>query len=94
MHPYYQCKGAHITIKLFRKQVAVISAELNPPVPCNDYDARVRSFGLVGTWATTQSGFAITGYASGRQLLISKQNGAYQMTELNYPTTRNTNTIA
>jgi hypothetical protein len=78
-------KGRRITIKLFRRQIAVISAEFDPPIPCNDYEARVQSFGLVGAWVPTESGFSINGYASDRQLVISKQNGVYATTELNYP---------
>jgi hypothetical protein len=78
-------KERRITIKLFRRQEAVISAEFDPPVPCNDADARVQSFGLVGTWASIESGYLINGYASDRQLVISNSNGFYATTELNYP---------
>ena len=78
-------KERNITIKLFRRQIAVISAEFDPPIPCNDHDARLQSFGLVGTWALTESGYSINGYASDRQLVVSKQNGVYATTELNYP---------
>jgi hypothetical protein len=73
-----------ITIKLFRRQIAVISAKFDPPALCNDYGVRVASFGMVGTWAPTESGFSISGYASDRQLLVSQENGVYTATELNY----------
>lgn len=78
-------KERAVSINLFRRQIAVISAEFDPPIPCDDHDARVQSFGLVGKWSSTESGFSISGYASDRQLVISKQEGAYATTELNYP---------
>src|SRR5262249_47724538 len=74
-----------IAIRLFRRHIAVISAQFDPPIPCNDFDAHVQSFGLVGTWAPTDTGFSIGGYASDRQLLVAKDNGAYTTVELNYP---------
>jgi hypothetical protein len=74
-----------VAIKLFRRQIAVISAEFDPPIPCDDHDARIQSFGLVGKWSLTESGFSISGYALDRQLLVSKQDGAYATIELNYP---------
>jgi hypothetical protein len=76
-----------IAIKLFRRQIAVISAEFDPPVACG-HDASVQSFGLVGTWAATESGFSISGYASDRQLLVSERDGAFATNELNYPSDR------
>jgi hypothetical protein len=81
-------KECVITMKLFRRQVAVISAQFDPPIPCNEYDVRVESFGFLGTWAPTPSGFSIKGYASDRALLVSRANGAYATTELNYPSDR------
>lgn len=74
-----------VAIKLFRRQIAVISAEFDPSIPCDEHDARIRSFGLVGKWSPTESGFEICGYASDRQLLISKQDGDFATIELNYP---------
>jgi hypothetical protein len=78
-------KERAVSIKLFRRQIAVISAEFDPHIPCNDHGALVQSFGLVGKWSPTETGFSISDYASGRQLLVSKQDGAYATTELNYP---------
>ncbi len=84
-------KQRAITIKLFRRQVAVISAVFDPPVPCNDYDARIHSFGLVGTWSPAELGYSIKGFASGGELFVSKANGAFATVELNYPTDKKYN---
>ncbi len=80
-----------ISIKLFRRHIAVISARFDPPVLCNDYDALVQSFGLVGRWVPTETGFSIDGYDSDRQLLVSKENGGYTTVELNYPSSKKYN---
>lgn len=45
--------GRSVTIKLFRRRVAVISVEFDPPVPC-EYGACIKSFRRVGTWAATE----------------------------------------
>lgn len=80
--------GCELAIKLFRRHVAVISAEFDPPVPCDEHGALVQSFGLVGKWTPTESGFSVEGYVSDRQLLISRVNDAYATEELNYPSDR------
>jgi hypothetical protein len=84
-------RGRIITIRLFRRRVALITARFDPPIPCNDYDARVRSFGMVGKWGTTETGFSVDGYDSERQLLISKEYGVYSTVELNYPSDKKYN---
>lgn len=80
-----RASGRIVAVKLYRRQVAVISVNCDPPVPCNDSGARIQSFGLVGKWAPTESGFSIEEYASDRRLLITKVAGAYTTKELNYP---------
>jgi hypothetical protein len=77
--------GRDITIKLFRRQIAVISVTFAPPVLCNDYGVLVQYFGMVGKWARTESGFSIDGYGSDRRLRLSKNGGVYTTEELNYP---------
>lgn len=77
--------GRTVFVKLFRRHIAVISARLDPAVPCDDHGGRVSSFGLVGRWSPTEIGFAIEGYAGHRQLVISKEGGVYVTTEMNYP---------
>lgn len=82
-----RASGRAVVIKLFRRHIAVITAEFEPPVPYNDHDVlRVGSIGLVGRWSVTETGFAISGYGSNRQLLLSRENGAYTTVELNHPT--------
>jgi hypothetical protein len=83
--------GRAITIKLFRRRIAVISAEFDPPALCNEHDARIQSLGLVGTWALTEDGFTIDGYDADRQLRVSEDNGAYTTVELNYPSDKRYN---
>lgn len=78
-------RGRTVAIRLFRRRIAVISVAFDPPIPCNDHDARIRSFGLVGTWTPTETGFMIAGYDSDRQLLVEQDHGAYTTIELNYP---------
>jgi hypothetical protein len=78
-------RGRTIHIMLFRRRIAVIRVEFDPPIPRNDQGALVQSFGLVGSWDTTENGFSISGYASDRRLLVSIDEGAYTTEELNYP---------
>ena len=74
-----------IAIKLFRRHVAVISAQFRLSVPCDDHGSRVQSLGMVGRWSSIESGFLIDGYGSDRHLLISLENGTYSTVEVNYP---------
>lgn len=78
--------GRAIAIKLYRRNVAAISADFDPPFRCDDHGGLVLSFGMAGTWAATESGFLIKGYDSDRQLLLSQQSdGGFATMESNYP---------
>lgn len=77
--------GRSVTIKLFRRHVAVISVAFDPPVPCEDHGACIQAFGLVGTWAATKAGFSIEGYDANRHLLLSNEPGGFTAVESNYP---------
>jgi hypothetical protein len=74
-----------VTIKLYRRQIAVITVTFDPPAPCNAHGARIGSFGLVGTWSPTDRGFTIDGYVETRRLVVTGDGGAYRTSELNYP---------
>jgi hypothetical protein len=83
--------GRIIRIDLFRRHVAVISARFDPSIPANHDGARICSFGMVGRWDSTPTGFSINGYRSDRQLIITKEDSTYSTIELNYPTSEEFN---
>lgn len=77
--------GRQVSIKLFRRHVAVISVKFDPPIRCVERDSYVQSFGMVGNWSLTESGYQIDGYGADRQLRMSLTEGGYLTEELNYP---------
>lgn len=77
--------GRHFTIKLFRRHIALISAQFDPFLPCNDDGACIGSFGWGGKWHVIENGYSIHGYCAERQLLLMSTNGNYSTTELHYP---------
>jgi hypothetical protein len=77
--------GRHIQIKMFRRNIAIIRGDFNPPVPCNDAGSFAVSFSWVAKWRHAQDGFSITDYGSGRELVITAENGHFKTRELHYP---------
>jgi hypothetical protein len=77
--------GRHIQIKMFRRNIAIIRGDFNPPVPCDDAGSFAASFSWVAKWRLASDGFSITDYGPSRELLISRQNGHFNTRELHYP---------
>lgn len=77
--------GRHIQVKLFRRDIAIIRADFNPPVPCDDRGSFAVSFSWVAKWRIAGDGYSITDYGSGRELVVSAENGRFKTRELNYP---------
>lgn len=77
--------GREFTIRLFRRDIAIISAKFTPAVPCNNDGACVQSFSYVGKWTVTETGFLIDSYGSGRRLHVTMQNNTYKTEEENHP---------
>ena len=90
----FNADGRLVVINLFRRGIAVIRVEFDPPAPCDDRGGLVVSFGLVGTWVVTDAGFAIAGYASDRQLDVRREDDRYVTVESNAPTGRNESYIS
>ena len=79
--------GRKIQIKLFRRGIAVIQATFNPTLPTGA-GGFVVGFSWMGTWEHAEDGYSVTGYASDRQLVILRDNGAFKTRELGYPVGR------
>jgi len=78
----------YVKIDLFRRDIAAISGRFDPPRPCNENEARVVSFGLVGKWRATEDGYSIEGYGEGRRLVLAEADAGYAASELQYPSER------
>ena len=76
--------GRRIEIQLFRRNIAIIRGDFNPPVPCDDAGSLAVSFSWLAKWQPAEDGFSITDYGSGRELKLSQENGHFRTRELKY----------
>lgn len=77
--------GRRYEIRLFRRAIATIKCEYEPPALCNDFGARCRSIGFVGRWHEQGDGFCIEGFAEDRVVWLRDVDGCYRTVESNYP---------
>ena len=70
-----QEENRSVRLKLFRRAIAVISIEFDPPEPHGD-GALVQSIGLQGKWRSVESGYRISEYGEERELIIRPSGDA------------------
>ena len=83
-----ESKHTKYVLKLYRKGVFVIKAEVKPPQPTNEYGAQLLMFGFLGKWEDNKGSIELKGYDGNREIKLTKTNGKYLVKETNYPVDR------
>ncbi|WP_146370831.1 hypothetical protein [Symmachiella macrocystis] len=82
---YSSEQGRQTEIRLYRRQIAVVSVTYNPPVQCNEHGALQVSGGMVAQWEIVGNSYSLVKYDGDRELIIARHGDDYETIELHYP---------
>jgi hypothetical protein len=72
-------------LKLYKKGIFVIRAEVEPPQIAEEHGAKIGEFGLQGKWEEKDNVIQLTEYYKDRSLTLIKTDNKYITKEINYP---------
>lgn len=78
-------KYIEYTLKLYRKGIFVIEADVEPPQIANEYGAKISHFGFEGRWEDKDGVIQLTEYNDNRMVRMENSGDKYLASETNYP---------
>jgi len=81
-------KGVKYQLKLYKKGIFVIHADIEPPQIANKYGAKISHYGLQGRWSKSEGIIQLTEYDKDRVATLRKTDDKYLVSEINYPIDR------
>lgn len=75
-------------LKLYKKGIFVIEAEVEPTQIANEHGAMISQFGFQGKWEEKEGSIQLTEYDNDRVLNLTKTDNEYLAGETNYPEDR------